>query len=131
MAKRRQTYVPPALHELEVEVMELVWARGQSSVRETLDELNRRGEKQRAYTTVMTTMARLDAKGLLSRRRVGKGDIYSPVMSREEYLEARAQAEVGALVSEFGDVALVHFARQMDRLDPKRREELRRLARRG
>lgn len=131
MADRGDYDVPPALHELEVEVMEVVWERGDSSVRDTLDELNRQGRKQRAYTTVMTTMARLDAKGLLSRRRVGKSDIYSPLISREEYLQARAQAEVGALVSEFGDVALVHFARQMDQLDPKRREQLRRLARRG
>lgn len=111
--------------------MEIVWQRGDSSVRDTLVELNRKDVKQRAYTTVMTTMTRLDAKGLLSRRRVGRGDIYSPAMSREEYLQARAQAEVGALVSEFGDVALVHFARQMEQLDPKRREALRRLARRG
>ena len=131
MADRDQIDVPPALHELEVEVMEIIWQRGDSSVRETLEELNRKDVKQRAYTTVMTTMTRLDAKGLLSRRRVGRGDIYSPVMSREEYLQARARAEVGALVSEFGDVALVHFARQMDQLDPKRREALRRLARRG
>jgi predicted transcriptional regulator len=76
-------------------------------------------------------MARLDRKGLLQRQRRGKTDVYAPVMTRDEYLEARAQAEVGALVDEFGEVALVHFARQMDKLDPKRREQLRRLARRA
>jgi predicted transcriptional regulator len=122
---------PPPLHELEAEVMEDIWRLGEVNVRAVMDALNARSGKERKYTTIMTIMSRLDTKGLLNRRREGKTDFYSPSMSREEYLEARAQAEVGALVDEFGDVALVHFAKQMATLDPKRREQLRRLARRG
>jgi predicted transcriptional regulator len=110
--------------------MELVWERAECNVREVLDELNRRSTKERKYTTVMTTMARLSRKGLLVRRREGNTDVYAPAMSRQEYLEARAAAEVGALVATYGETALVHFARQMHQLDPKRREQLRRLARR-
>ncbi len=122
--------IPPPLHELESEVMEELWRRaGETTVREVLETLNASASRVRAYTTVMTVMAKLHRKGLLDRRREGKTDIYSPVMSREQYLEARAQAEVGALVDEYGEVVLVHFARQMARLDPKRREQLRRLAR--
>jgi len=111
--------------------MEIMWELGEHNVRTVLDELNERSNKERKYTTVMTTMARLDRKGLLFRERQGKTDYYRPVHTREEYLEARAQAEVGALVENYGEAALVHFARQMDQLDPKRREQLRRLARRG
>lgn len=123
--------IPPALHELESEVMEELWRRsGEATVREVLEALNSSASRVRAYTTVMTVMGKLHRKGLLDRRREGKTDIYRPVMSREQYLEARAQAQVGALVDEYGEVALVHFARQMDRLDPKRREQLRRLSRR-
>ncbi len=110
--------------------MEILWDCGERNVRAVLTELNERSNRERKYTTVMTTMARLDRKGLLVRRRVGKTDFYTPVYTRAEYLEARAQAEVGALVENFGEAALVHFARQMDQLDPKRREQLRRLARR-
>lgn len=121
---------PPALHDLEAAVMDEMWRLEEANVRTVLDALNASVEKQRAYTTLMTVMARLDAKGLLSRRRVGKTDFYAPTSTREEYLEARARTEVGALVEEFGDVALVHFARQMAELDPKRREQLRRLANR-
>jgi predicted transcriptional regulator len=121
---------PPELHEFESELMELMWERGECNVRAALEELNQRSDKERKYTTVMTTMARLDKKGLLVRRREGKTDIYKPAMSRAEYHEARAAAEVGALVANYGDAALVHFARQMDQLDPKRRDQLRRLARR-
>ncbi len=121
---------PPGLHEFESELMELLWELGECNVRAALEELNRRSDKERKYTTVMTTMARLDKKGLLVRRREGKTDFYTPTMTREEYLEARAAAEVGALVANYGEAALVHFARQMNQLDPKRREQLRRLAKR-
>ncbi len=111
--------------------MEEVWRQaGETTVRAVMEGLNERGPKSRAYTTIMTIMARLDRKGLLKRWRQGKTDVYAAVMSRDEYLEARARAEVGALVDEYGDVALVHFARQVQKLDPKRREQLRRLARR-
>jgi len=123
--------IPPTLHELESEIMEEVWRRAEATVREVLEALNASASRVRAYTTVMTVMAKLHRKGLLERRREGKTDIYRPVMSREQYLEARAQAEVGALVDEYGEVALVHFARQMAQLDPERREQLRRLARSG
>ncbi len=109
--------------------MEEVWSRGEATVRSVLEALNSRATRARAYTTVMTTMARLDGKGMLVRRREGKTDVYAPAIERQDYLEARARAEVGALVDEFGDVALVHFARHMAKLDPKRREQLRRLAR--
>jgi predicted transcriptional regulator len=112
--------------------MEEVWRQTRpTTVRAVMDALNGRGRKERAYTTIMTIMRRLDAKGLLSRKREGKTDIYSARLSRDEYLEARARAEVGALVDEYGDAALVHFARHMDGLDRERREQLRRLARDG
>jgi predicted transcriptional regulator len=120
---------PPRLHDLEAEVMQEMWRVDEAPVRAVMEALNARSDKQRKYTTIMTIMARLARKGLLSRRREGKTDIYAAALTREQYLEARAREEVGALVEEYGDVALVHFARQMNGLDPKRREQLRRLAR--
>jgi predicted transcriptional regulator len=127
---RSSKRVPPALHELEAEVMDEVWSREQVTVREVLESLNR-GSKERAYTTIMTVMSRLDTKGLLRRRREGKTDVYTPMMSRDEYLEARARAQVDGLVADYGDVALAHFARQLDSLDAERRERLRKLAEEG
>jgi predicted transcriptional regulator len=123
--------VPPPLGELEAEVMQRLWRDGEATVRSVLEALNATTEKARAYTTVMTVMGNLDRKGLLTRRREGKTDVYSPVMSRQEYLDARARAEAGALVGRYGDAALMAFAREMDRLDPEQRRQLRRLARDG
>jgi predicted transcriptional regulator len=121
--------LPPTLHELESEIMDEVWRRGACTVRDVLDALNARTDVARAYTTVMTVMQRLDGKGLLRRERSGRRDVYVAALSAEEYAQARAGAQVGALVDEYGDVALAHFARQMSALDPKRREQIRRLAR--
>jgi predicted transcriptional regulator len=130
VARHTNSDAPPPLHALESEVMEEVWRQGRpTTVREVMGALNRRAPRERAYTTIMTIMRRLDGKGLLRRERDQKTHIYSAAISRDDYLEARARAEVGAVVEEYGDAALVHFARHMGRLDRKRRDQLRRLAR--
>ena len=121
---------PPPLHELESLVMEEVWRNDESTVREVLTALNDGGEKTRAYTTVMTIMARLDTQGLLTRERRGKTDVYTPLMSRDQYLSALAEGEVRALGGEFGDLALAQFAEQVGKLDAKRLDGLRKLAER-
>lgn len=125
--------IPPPLHELEAEVMDAVWeANGNEvTVREIMDAVNARPGSARAYTTYMTIMRRLDGKGLLTRRREGKTDIYRPLHSRAEYADLRAQAAVEELVEQYGDAALSHFARQMAELDPEHRRQLQRLARKS
>jgi|ERR1700733_5165907 predicted transcriptional regulator len=122
---------PPPLHELESEIMEELWKAGESSVRTVMESLNERAAEPRAYTTYMTVMARLHTKGLLDRRREGKTDYYAPAYTREEYMALRAESEVAALVDQYGDVALSHFAQQMAGLDPARRRALQREARKG
>ncbi|HEV2059409.1 MAG TPA: hypothetical protein VGR11_08625 [Solirubrobacteraceae bacterium] len=52
-------------------------------------------------------------------------------VKEEVWGQARAEAEVGALVEQYGDAALVHFARRMASLDPQRRQQLNELARSG
>lgn len=122
---------PPQLHELEQEVMQEVWRLSETPGRAVLDGLNARSDRKRAYTTIMTILNRLHDKGLLDRRRQGKGDVYVATLSREEYADARAAAQVDALVDEWGELAFVHFAKQMATLDSRRRQELSRLARRA
>ncbi len=119
---------PPRLHDLEAEVMTELWGLGEGPVRTVLDALNARSVKQRKYTTIMTIMARLHGKGVLTRERQGRTDIYTPILTAAQYQEARARHQVTQLVDEYGEVALVHFARQMAELDPKRQAALRRLA---
>src|SRR3954471_23921097 len=129
MSPKQQT--PPELHELESEVMENVWSRDADvAVREVMEALNRRTKKPRAYTTYMTILGRLHTKGLVTRRRDGRTDLYRPAYTRDEDADPRAEGGVEALVAQYGDAALGHFARQMAGLDPGRRRQLQRLARR-
>jgi len=118
----------PHLPDLERLAMEQVWERGEATVRDVLDGLNAgRPEAPRAYTTVLTIMQRLEARGMVERRRREKSDVYKPVMPREQYLGRRVDAEVSRLVEDFGELALMQFARRVEELDPERREALRRL----
>jgi len=119
----------PALHPVEAEIMDVVWDRGDVSVRDVMETLNAAAAKPRAYTTVMTMLGRLHAKAMVTRRREGKTDVYAPAHTRDEYADLRAQAEVAALVDTFGDAALIHFAKQVAELDPARRKAIQRLAR--
>lgn len=118
---------PPQLPELEREVMEEVWRRGSGTVHEVRDALNARADKERAYTTVMTVLGRLAEKGMLERRREGRSDRYVPVLDRDTYVDARAADDVETILAAYGDVALAHFADRVERLDPDRRAQLRRL----
>ncbi len=127
--KKPLDVTPPPLHELEAEVMDAIWERGEVTVRDVMAALNDDVGTDRAYTTYMTIMARLDRKGLLDRRRSGKTDFYKAVYTRDRYNDLRAEAGVDSLVDQFGDLALAHLARQMAQMDPARRRALQRLAR--
>ena len=58
----------PRLSNLEMRIMEILWAGGELSVREIQEKFP--GRKQPAYTTVQTMVQRLEAKKAV--RRVGK-----------------------------------------------------------
>jgi predicted transcriptional regulator len=77
---RTETKIPSRLYggillgPLEAQVMTVAWKLGRCSVRDVLKLLPHR----LAYTTVMTTLARLHAKGLLWRKRAGRKHVYWP-----------------------------------------------------
>ncbi len=105
-----------------------VWRHDEVTVREVMDRLNHVALSPRAYTTYMTVMGRLVAKGMLARRLVGKANVFRAVIPKVQYHKVRAPLEVDALLSEYGDVALAHFARRVEDCGADRLEELRRLA---
>lgn len=118
----------PSLHELETEVMAEIWRLGEATVRQVADAVNARSERQRSYTTFLTVLIRLDAKAFVTRRRVGRHDVYRPAVSRDDYRRARSGADVEALIDQYGDIALAHFARRYSALTPAQKRALRRLA---
>jgi len=106
--------------------MERVWKRGPLTVRDLVDEIGR--PRGLAYTTVMTVMVRLHAKGLLARERNGKTYVYRAVSTRAEHRALLSRDLARGLVSQFGDAALAAFSAELGEVDAHHRAALRRLA---
>lgn len=115
---------PEAKHlgELELAVMEILWAREEATVREVLVALS--ATRSLAYTTVMTVMNRLWEKGVLRRRLDGKAHVYRAASTRADFQREISRRQVRSLVEDFGDVALAHFAAEIERADPARLRRL-------
>lgn len=102
------------LGSLEADIMEVVWKLGNASVRQVLGKLNRK--RRVAYTTVMTVMARLYVKGILSRRFDEAGAyIYTPIQDKITFLEHSSKKLIRNLISEFGEVAVAQFVDTVQR----------------
>jgi BlaI family penicillinase repressor len=72
---------PPKLTKLELQIMEALWNRGGASIREIQEEFPSRDRP--AYTTVQTTVYRLEAKGALRRvRKISNAHIFEAAISR-------------------------------------------------
>jgi len=87
-----------SLGSLELEVMQILWAGGESSVRDVFASMKR----PLAYTTVMTTLERLHKKCLLDRRKLGRAFFYTPRLTLYEWEHRRAGSLVADLLSGSG-----------------------------
>jgi predicted transcriptional regulator len=109
--------VRAALGDLEAEVMELIWARPPGTavtVREVFEALY--GRRRLAYTTVMSTMARLARKGLLVAEKAEPAYLYRAALSREEFVEHVVGATLERLLVNFAGTT----RRQLEKLtDPE------------
>jgi predicted transcriptional regulator len=72
----------PKLSKLEFQIMEALWTRNASSIREIQESFP---EKRRpAYTTIQTTVYRLEAKGAVKRtKKLGNFHIFEAAISRD------------------------------------------------
>ncbi len=127
-----------SLGRLEFDLMQILWSRGESNVRDVAQQLSR----PLAYTTVMTTLDRLYKKGLLDRRMPDRAFLYSARFSREEWERTRAenvladfltgpQASRERLLSSFLDAVGEHDTALLEELEKKIRRKRREHFRRG
>ncbi len=69
------------MSKLELRIMEVLWSRGPTSVREVQHAFPE--AEPPAYTTIQTTMYRLEAKGALRRvKKISNAHIFDAVVSR-------------------------------------------------
>ena len=87
----------PKLTKLELQIMEALWSKGALSIREVQEAF---AEKNRpAYSTIQTTVYRLESKGALRRvKKISNAHIFEAVVSRNE---ARGRL-IDELLSLFG-----------------------------
>ena len=124
----------PKLTRLELQILEILWARGNASIREVQGSFP---EPRPAYTTIQTTVYRMEGKGAVKRiRKIGNAHLFEPLVSRDiarrrllddilSLFGGRAQpmmaqlAEVGKLTRE--DVR--ELERTITQLEKKRKAE--------
>ena len=71
----------PKLSKLEFQIMEILWRRGESSIREIQDDFP--VKRKPAYTTIQTTVYRLEAKDAVRRvKKVGNFHVFAATVSR-------------------------------------------------
>jgi len=118
------------LGELQAEVMGIFWERDDATVREVVEELNKRRRKRRrdefAYTTVLTLVSRLWARDLLAREPEGRGFRYHAAKTRDELLGELSDELIDRLLDDFGEIAVARLGERLDGLDPKRAAKLKR-----
>ena len=72
----------PKLSKLEYQIMETLWGKGECSIRDIQESFP--ANARQAYTTIQTTVYRMEAKGVVERvKKVGNFHIFAPAISRE------------------------------------------------
>jgi BlaI family penicillinase repressor len=71
----------PRLGKLELRILEVLWAHGRASMREIQEAFP---EPRPAYTTITTTVYRMEAKGAVRRvRKIGNAHIFEPSIAKD------------------------------------------------
>lgn len=115
------------LGELEAEVMNVCWEKGQATVHEVRDALQPR--RDLAYTTVMTVMTRLVEKGMLRRRKEGRAYVYTPVHRREDVAGSLLRSLVDRFYKGAALSAIAHLLQTEEDVDEAELERLEALLR--
>ena len=118
MAKR-----PPTIPDSELDVLKVLWDKGQATVREALETLREAG-RQWSYATVATLLDRLESKGLVSSDRSDLAFVYRPEISSQEVRQRRLSNLVDKLYQGEPGLLVLHLLKSHP-LDPGQAKEVR------
>lgn len=125
----------PDVSETELETLKVLWEHGPGTVREVDAKLRKSGRRW-AYTTVLTLLSRLEAKGYVKSDKSGLAHVFHPAVSRDRLVRQRlkdladdlcegaATPLVLALVEahRFSAEDIAQFRRLLGDLEAKRRK---------
>ncbi|MFE8598860.1 BlaI/MecI/CopY family transcriptional regulator [Archangium violaceum] len=124
MSKPPQPEESKPLTPVELELMHIVWRKGEVAVADVLEALP--PERKLAYTSVSTVLRILEQKGVLQSRKVGRGHLYSALLPREAY-EVQSVRHLVETVFDGTPSALVERLVEAVPLSPEEVEQLRAL----
>jgi predicted transcriptional regulator len=117
MPRKRAVILTNAEHR----IMEVIWAKGSATVAEVVEALKGKD----AYSTILTLMRILKAKGYLATRKEGRAFVFSPKVDRD----TAARKAVHQLLTKFFDGSpselVLTFLRD-EEITPEELDELKR-----
>jgi predicted transcriptional regulator len=115
MARRKATTLTNAEHR----IMEVIWARGSATVADVVDAL----EGKDAYTTILTLMRILKAKGYLSSRKEGRAHVFTPRVDRDTVARKAVHQLLAKFFAGSPSELVLAFLREED-LTPEELDEI-------
>ncbi len=103
-----------ALAEREAQLMEMLWDHGPSTVADVQGRLN----DELAYTTVLSHLRTLEAKGYVGHTEEGRAHRYHAVIERADAQTGAIEALVSKLFKGSSDALLLHLV-SSDKLSAK------------
>ncbi len=118
MAKR-----PLTSPDSELDVLKVLWDRGQATVREVLETLRTAG-RQWSYATVATLLDRLETKGVITSDRSELAFVYKPTITTHEVRQKRLNSLVDKLYEGEPGLLVLHLLKSHP-LDASQAKEVR------
>lgn len=112
--------------ERELEILQVLWERGPSTIRDIHEELNRGKKRKTAYNSVLTIVLIMLEKGYVKRDESDKSHVYEAKHSKAEMEEKLVKTFMNRV---FGGSAmrLVTKALSVQETSPEERDEIRQL----
>lgn len=95
--------IPPPL---ELECLKALWVLGEGNVKAVQQHLEK--HRRLAYTTVMTLLERLTRKGVVSRRKVGRAFLYTPLVEQDT-MRRKAIEELAGTLFDGSETLLLRY----------------------
>jgi predicted transcriptional regulator len=110
----------------ELEILKVIWRRGQATVREAYEDLLK--QRKIAYTTVLTMMGVLERKGHLKRTAGERAYVYRPTQPQQQVEDRMIREFVNRVFNGSARPLLVHLVEDRG-MPPEDLEELEKLVR--
>jgi predicted transcriptional regulator len=112
------------LGALESQVMDALWSTDDPMCVDDVRRILQESGKDSAYTTIMTTLARLYRKGFLAREMKGRAYYYAPRISRRELGSSVTKQVIDGLLGAFAEPTMSYFVDALSDSDPDKLDAL-------